>query len=119
VHEYHNGVMDERLAATGAPLPPDWAVQVPSDYVDVLRVAVPDAVAASGVPADKVIGIETDFTACTVLPTTDDGTPVCELDEYRDRPHAYDALYAEYELLPRLLRPGWQRRHEAAEAAPR
>ncbi|MFC6258231.1 ribulokinase, partial [Kocuria oceani] len=44
VHEYRHGVMDTVLAATGAPLPPEWALQVPADYVEVLRQAVPAAV---------------------------------------------------------------------------
>src|SRR6185295_4361090 len=33
---YAHGVLDRTLAATGRRLPPDWALQVPSDYVDVL-----------------------------------------------------------------------------------
>jgi len=40
-----------------------------------------------------VIGIGTDFTACTVLPVLRDGTPLCELPEFRDRPHAYVKLW--------------------------
>src|SRR5688572_11838665 len=68
VHPYPHAVIERSLPATGQSLPPDWALQVPSDYVDVLKVAVPAALAASGVSADQVIGIGTDFTACTVLP---------------------------------------------------
>ena len=56
------------LAATGRPLPPDWALQDPEDYLDVLRHAVPAAVADAGIDPAQVIGIGTDFTACTVLP---------------------------------------------------
>lgn len=93
VHEYRHGVMDRALAATGAALPPDWALQVPSDYVDVLRDAVPEAVSASGVDPGAVIGIGTDFTACTVLPVLSDGTPLCELPQLSDRPHAYVKLW--------------------------
>lgn len=93
VHAYAHGVMDEVLAATGARLPPDWALQVPSDYLDVLRYAVPAALAESGVSPTEVIGIGTDFTACTVLPTLADGTPLCELPELSDRPHAYVKLW--------------------------
>ncbi|SBT42812.1 ribulokinase [Micromonospora narathiwatensis] len=93
VHEYAHGVMDERLAASGERLPPDWALQVPGDYVDVLRHAVPEAVSAAGIAADEVIGIGTDFTACTVLPTLEDGTPLCELAELANRPHAYVKLW--------------------------
>jgi L-ribulokinase len=92
-HAYAHGVMDHHLAATDTTLPPEWALQVPSDYVDVLKVAVPEAVAASGVDPSRIIGIGTDFTACTILPTTADGTPLCELDGYRDRPHAYVKLW--------------------------
>jgi len=93
VHSYAHGVMDHALAATGAPLPPDWALQDPQDYVDVLRDAVPKAISASGVAPEQVIGIATDFTACTVLPVRIDGTPLCRDDRFRDRPHAYVKLW--------------------------
>ena len=74
-------------------LPPDWALQVPHDYVEVLQNAVPMAVRDSGIDPDDVIGIGTDFTACTVLPVLDDGTPLCEVPELADRPHAYVKLW--------------------------
>ena len=45
------------------------------------------------VDSDRVVGIGTDFTACTVLPTLADGTPLCELPEFADRPHAYVKLW--------------------------
>ncbi len=93
VHEFGHGVVDRVLPTTGERLPPDWALQVPSDYVDVLKTAVPKAVAKAGIDAGEVIGIGTDFTACTVLPTLADGTPLCELPEYADRRHAYVKLW--------------------------
>jgi len=93
VHDYPHAVMERTLAATGALLPPDWALQVPADYVQVLRTAVPQALAASGVDPADVVGIGTDFTACTVLPVLADGTPLCELPELADRPHAYVKLW--------------------------
>ena len=93
VHEYANGVIEAALPATGAPLPPDWALQDPDDYREVLRRAVPEALAAAGVPAAQVIGIGVDFTACTVLPTLADGTPLCEIEKFRGRPHAYPKLW--------------------------
>jgi len=96
VHEYPHAVLDRTLAVNGregVALPHDWALQVPADYVDVLRVAVPAAVAAAGIDPARVIGIGTDFTACTVLPVTADGTPLCELPEFADRPHAYVKLW--------------------------
>src|SRR4051794_650974 len=92
VHDYPHAVLERELPG-GEPLGLDWALQVPADYVDVLRTAVPKAVAASGVSPQDVIGIATDFTACTVLPTLADGTPLCELRELADRPHAYVKLW--------------------------
>ena len=92
VHDYRHGVMDSELAATKEPLPPDWALQDPEDYRDVLREAVPAAVAAAGVDPARVVGIATDFTASTPLPATRDGTPLCQLDGLAGRPHAYPKL---------------------------
>jgi L-ribulokinase len=100
VHPYAHGVMDRTLASTGAQLPPDWALQVPSDYVDVLRTAVPSALAASGVQPSDVVGIATDFTACTVLPVLADGTPLCEVPELAHRPHAYVKLWKHHAAQP-------------------
>jgi L-ribulokinase len=100
VHDYANGVIDEVLPATGERLPPDWALQDPQDYRDVLREAVPAAVAAAGIDPASVIGIAVDFTACTILPTLADGTPLCELPGYRDRRHAYVKLWKHHAAQP-------------------
>ncbi|MBW8821570.1 MAG: ribulokinase, partial [Streptomyces sp.] len=91
-HVYPHAVLDRALP-DGTRLPPDWALQVPADYIDVLRTAVPEALARAGVTPEQVIGIGTDFTACTVLPALADGTPLCELPEYTSRPHAYVKLW--------------------------
>jgi L-ribulokinase len=91
-HVYPHAVLDRELP-DGTRLPPDWALQVPSDYIDVLRTAVPEALARAGVAPEQVIGIGTDFTACTMLPALADGTPLCELPEYTARPHAYVKLW--------------------------
>jgi L-ribulokinase len=93
VHSFSHGVIEATLPAGGKSLPPDWALQDPNDYRDVLRHAVPAAVTAAGIRPDQVVGIGIDFTACTVLPTLSDGTPLCELPELRDRPHAYVKLW--------------------------
>ncbi len=100
VHSYRHGVMDERLAATGQRLPPDWALQDPEDYRDVLREAVPAAVADAGIDPASVIGIATDFTASTPLPVTHDGTPLCQLPGLAGRPHAYVKLWKHHAAQP-------------------
>ena len=92
VHPYPHGVVSAAVPG-GAVLPPEWALQVPQDYREVLQVAVPSAVRAAGVDPGDVIGIATDFTACTVLPTLSDGTPLSEVPDLADRPHAYVKLW--------------------------
>jgi L-ribulokinase len=104
VHEYAHGVIEHELPGTGVKLPPDWALQSPQDWRDVLRFAVPAALADSGVDPRKVIGIATDFTACTVLPATVDGTPLCELPELAGRPHAWPKLWKHHAAQPQADR---------------
>ena len=104
VHDYRNGVMDGRLPATGEPLPPDWALQDPEDYRDVLRSAVPAAIAAAGIDSASVVGIGTDFTACTILPVLADGTPLCQLPDLAGRPHAYVKLWKHHAAQPQADR---------------
>ncbi|HEU5029636.1 MAG TPA: ribulokinase [Spirillospora sp.] len=90
VHDYRDGVIDERLP-DGTPLGSDWALQSPQDWIDVLRSAVPEAVGAAGIEPCDVVGIGTDFTACTMVPTTGDGTPLSAL--FPSRPHAWPKLW--------------------------
>ncbi len=47
-----------------------------------------------------MIGIATDFTACTMVPTLADGTPLNEVDGYADRPHAYVKLWKHHAAQP-------------------
>ena len=104
-HVYRHGVLTEELPGnTGVRLPPDYALQVPEDYVDVLRYAVPEAVARAGIDPADVIGIGTDFTACTMVPARRDGTPLCQLPEYADRPHAYAKLWRHHAAQPQADR---------------
>ena len=104
VHEYRHAVMDTTLAATGAALPPEWALQVPNDYREVLRIAVPAALADAGIDPAQVIGIATDFTASSPMPVTADGTPICELPGFADRPHAYVKLWKHHAAQPQADR---------------
>ncbi|HZE41348.1 MAG TPA: ribulokinase [Stackebrandtia sp.] len=103
-HAYAHGVIDRALPSTGAELPPDWALQEPGDYLDVLKRAVPAAVEDAGIDPASVIGIATDFTACTVLPTAADGTPLCWMPELSDRPHAYPKLWKHHAAQPQADR---------------
>ncbi|OWV08042.1 ribulokinase [Micromonospora wenchangensis] len=104
VHEYRHAVMETTLAVDGQPLPADWALQDPDDYREVLRRAVPAALAESGVDPAQVVAIGIDFTACTVLPTLADGTPLCELPDLRTRPHAWVKLWKHHAAQPQADR---------------
>jgi L-ribulokinase len=101
---YPHAVMSEELAATGAPLGVAWALQDPDDYLEVLRDAVPAAVAAAGIDPAAVVGIGTDFTACTVLPVLADGTPLCRLERWRAHPHAWVKLWRHHAGQPQADR---------------
>jgi L-ribulokinase len=102
VHQYANGVIDECLPGPDedVELEADWALQDPDDYVAVYREAVPALLAETGVDPAEVIGIGIDFTSCTMLPTTADGTPLCRLDEWRRNPHSWVKLWKHHAAQP-------------------
>jgi L-ribulokinase len=95
VSPYANGVIDSALPLQEGrvELPPDWALQDPDDYIRVFQTAVPEVLRTSGVDPAEVIGVGIDFTACTMLPTTADGTPLCAVPGMRAEPHAWVKLW--------------------------
>jgi len=104
VHPYANGVIDEHLPGSSIRLEPDWALQDPDDYLEVFKQAIPAALKYSGVSSEDVIGIGIDFTACTMLPTKADGTPLSFLSEWRQRPHAWVKLWKHHAAQPEANR---------------
>ncbi|MBG0818802.1 ribulokinase [Planomonospora sp. ID82291] len=100
VHEYPHRVIEDRLPGTDVRLGPAWALQSPEDWREVLRTAVPEAIIVSGISPAQVVGIGTDFTACTVLPATADGTPLCETEGLAARPHAWPKLWKHHAAQP-------------------
>ena len=100
VHPYAHGVIDETLPGTTIALEPDWALQDPNDYLEVFKTAIPAVLAESGVNPDDVIGLGIDFTSCTMLPTTANGTPLCFLPEWRNTPHAWVKLWKHHAAQP-------------------
>jgi L-ribulokinase len=92
IYKYPHAVMDKCLP-DGTKLGVDWALQDPQDYIDVLSNTIPELIHQTGISPDDIIGIGTDFTACTVLPVKADGTPLCFLPEFKANPHAYVKLW--------------------------
>jgi L-ribulokinase len=100
VYTYANGVIDEKLPGTDIRLEPDWAVQDPNDYLETFKQAIPAVLKESGVAPEDVIGLGIDFTACTMLPTKADGTPLCFLPEWRENPNAWVKLWKHHAAQP-------------------
>ena len=102
IHEYANGVIDQRLPVPNESvvLEPDWALQDPDDYVAAVRSTVPRLLAETGIDPADVVGLGIDFTSCTILPTTADGTPLCRLPELRHEPHAWVKLWKHHAAQP-------------------
>jgi L-ribulokinase len=100
VHPYANGVIDEKLPDSNVRLEHDWALQDPNDYLEVFKQAIPAILKESGVEPADVIGLGIDFTACTMMPTKADGTPLCFLPEWDNKPHAWVHLWKHHAAQP-------------------
>lgn len=120
VYPYSNAVIDERLPESGLRLEPDWALQDPQDYLRTFQNTIPAVLRQSGIDPADVIGIGIDFTACTMLPVKADGTPLCMLPEYRQKPHAWVKLWKHHAAQPeadtinataRAMGEGWLNRY--------
>ena len=102
VYKYSHGVIDETLPVDGKSvrLEPDWALQDPEDYIRTFKRTIPAVLRQSGIDPADVIGLGIDFTACTMLPTLADGTPLCNLPDYRRHPHAWVKLWKHHAAQP-------------------
>lgn len=100
VAPYPSGVLDRVLPDSGAQLPPDWALQDPDDWKLALERTVAGVLSESGVPSTEVVGIGIDFTSCTVLPVSSDGAPLCTLQRWRERRHAWPKLWKHHSAQP-------------------
>ncbi|MGG4006843.1 ribulokinase [Bacillus licheniformis] len=93
VKEYTHGVIDRELPVSKRKLPRDWALQHPADYIEVLEETIPSLLKQSKADPKEIIGIGIDFTACTILPVDENGTPLCMREEYASEPHSYVKLW--------------------------
>ena len=99
VFAYPHGVMARELP-DGTPLPDDWAVQDPQDYLEVLRRTIPQVLRESGVSPKDVIAVGVDCTANTALPVRTDGKPLCFLPEFASHPHAWMKMWKHHAAQP-------------------
>ena len=89
-YEYPHAVMGQ---AEFPGIGREAALQHPQDYLDALRFVLRRVLEVSGVAAEDVLGLGIDFTAATILPVDENGTPLCFFDAYRENPHAYAKLW--------------------------
>lgn len=88
-YQYTHGIISDKLPDSDVELDPDSALQHPKDYINALKRTVPKLLKESQIDPEQVIGIGTAFTGSTILPTTDDGTPLALIADYRDDPQAW------------------------------
>ena len=95
VKDYPDAVIDETLPGTKIKLGDNWALQNPNDYYNCFIETVGQAVkeATETISKDDIIGVAIDFTSCTVLPVKKDGTPLMNIKEWHDNPHAWVKLW--------------------------
>jgi L-ribulokinase len=90
--DYPHAVMSEKLL-DGTKLDMDFALQHPQDYLDVFSDTILKVIKDARIDPADVIGVGIDFTACTMLPVLEYGTPLCFLDGFKNRPHSYIKLW--------------------------
>lgn len=95
VKDYPSAVIEKTLPGTTIKLGNNWALQDPNDYYECFIETVKEAVseATKTISKDDIIGVAIDFTACTVLPVKKDGTPLMNIKEWHDNPHAWVKLW--------------------------
>lgn len=93
VVNYRHGQITRTLPGDDRPLPPDFALQHPGDWIESSARAVRRALRSSGADARAIVGIGVDFTSCTMLPALRDGTPLCLLERFAQEKHAWPKLW--------------------------
>ena len=89
---YAHGVMTDSLPS-GKALPPDFALQHPGDYIEVLEHILTDVIKKAGVSPEQILGIGVATTSSTILPVLADGTPLCLVADFADDPHSWIKLW--------------------------
>lgn len=92
VYEYPHGVVSGSLP-DGSPIPPEYALAVPEDYLQGLSQVVRDLLRESGAVPESVKGIGLDATSATVIPADKSGMAISMLPGFESSPHAYIKLW--------------------------
>ena len=75
------------------PLPPNFALQHPADYLHALVATVHSVLSQAQCLPEEVCGLGIDFTSSTVLPVFKNGEPLCSRKDLSHHPHAWCKLW--------------------------
>ncbi len=100
ISEYRDGVITQKIPGTSVVLGNNLALQNPSDWLSSLKEVVHSTLKEGGIAPQEVAGLGICFTSSTVLPTTEDGTPLCLLVEWESDPHAWPKLWKHHAAQP-------------------
>lgn len=93
VAAYRHGQLTRRLPGSDRDLPPDFALQDPQDWIDASAQAVQQALRHARLDGNDVVSIGVDFTSCTMLPALRDGTPLCQIERWKQEKYAWPKLW--------------------------
>lgn len=89
---YPHGIM-ESVLPDGTPLPADFALEHPQDFLDGMQAVICKGMEALGLAPCQIVGIGLDVTSATVLPLDEQGEPLCLKPEFAGNPHAWMKLW--------------------------
>ncbi|MFO0943480.1 MAG: ribulokinase [Pirellulales bacterium] len=101
---YQHGQITNHLPETRQALPPHYALQSPNDWMESASEAVQSALRESKLDTNRIVGIGVDFTSCTMLPTLADGTPLCNVEAFRDQALAWPKLWKHHGAIEQTAR---------------
>lgn len=86
--EYPHGILSGQLP-DGTGLPEGMFLYMAEDYIELLPRIIGEAMGQSGITPEQIVGVGVDATSCTIVPCTENGTPLSLLPENRKNPNAY------------------------------
>ncbi len=102
VYKYPHKTITDALPGSDQKLQPEFALQCPADYTEGALSVIREVL--QKVDGEEIVGIGIDFTACTVLPIQKDGTPLYDLDAFKNNPYAWVKLWKHHAAQPQADR---------------
>lgn len=88
---YRHGNIAERFHIES-----EYVLHHPIDYLTIILKGIPKILKQTGIKPNHIVAIGIDATTSSVLPTNNEGVPLCFDDEYCKSPHAYIKLWKDH-----------------------